>query len=241
MCDQQLEKMLRKLDMEQTKVLLEEEKTKLTTVTEGEEVSCDFRIEKEAKKKQAQTDGKECNMNREKNNSRNDEDGNNKGSNQISEEKQELSDNNTLEDGKNVKHELIDNIVEDSQNAKQELSDDSNMEDSQNAEQELNDRNNDKDIKTTEKIRDEEESCKKDVNEKMEYTTVRNNKDTDGILKFEKQEVTLGLLESKQREQSDIKNVQIGVEHLINQFFKEEKTEENVNTSKKPHKKINGR
>ena len=32
MCDQQLEKMLRKLDMEQTKVLLEEEKTKLTTV-----------------------------------------------------------------------------------------------------------------------------------------------------------------------------------------------------------------
>ena len=28
MCDQQLEKMLRKLDMEQTKVLLEEEKTK---------------------------------------------------------------------------------------------------------------------------------------------------------------------------------------------------------------------
>ena len=32
MCNQQLEKMLRKLDMEQTKVLLEEEKTKLTTV-----------------------------------------------------------------------------------------------------------------------------------------------------------------------------------------------------------------
>ena len=49
MCNQQLEKMLRKLDMEQTKVLLEEEKTKLTTVTEGEEV-CDFRIEKETKK-----------------------------------------------------------------------------------------------------------------------------------------------------------------------------------------------
>ena len=68
MCDQQLEKMLRKLDMEQTKVLLEEEKTKLTTLTEGEEVKCDFRIEKEINKKQAQTDGKECNMNREKNN-----------------------------------------------------------------------------------------------------------------------------------------------------------------------------
>ena len=29
----------------------------------------------------------------------------------------------------------------------------------------------------------------------MEYTAVRNNKDTDGILKFEKQEVTSGLLE----------------------------------------------
>ena len=68
MCDQQLEKMLRKLDMEQTKVLLEEEKTKLTTLTEDEEVKCDFRIEKEINKKQAQTDGKECNMNREKNN-----------------------------------------------------------------------------------------------------------------------------------------------------------------------------
>ena len=40
------------------------------------------------------------------------------------------------------------------------------MEDSQNAEQELNDRNNDEDIKTTEKIRDEEESFKKDINEK---------------------------------------------------------------------------
>ena len=61
MCDQQLEKMLRKLDMEQTKVLLEEEKTKLT-VTEGEEVKCDFRIEKETNKKQAQTDSKEYNM-----------------------------------------------------------------------------------------------------------------------------------------------------------------------------------
>ena len=33
MCNQQLENMLRKLDMEQTKVLLEEEKIKLTTVT----------------------------------------------------------------------------------------------------------------------------------------------------------------------------------------------------------------
>ena len=71
----------------------------------------------------------------------------------------------------------------------------------------------------------------------MEYTTVRNNKDPDGILKFEKQEVTPGLLESKEREQSDIKNVQNGEEQLENQFFKEEKTEENVNT-KKPHKEL---
>ena len=58
------------------------------------------------------------------------------------------------------------------------------MEDGQNDEQELNDRNNNEDIKTTEKIRDEEESFKKDINEKKEYTTVRNNKDTDGILKL---------------------------------------------------------
>ena len=119
---------------------------------------------------------------------------------------------------------------------KQELHD-SNIEDSQNAEQELNDRNDVEDIKTTEKIRDEE-SCKKDINEKMEYTTVRNNKDTDGILKFEKQEVTPGQLESKQREQSDIKNVQNGAEQLVNEVFKEEKTEENVNTSKNPHKEL---
>ena len=99
-----------------------------------------------------------------------------------------------------MKHEFIDsNIVEDSQNAKQELND-SNIEDSQNNELELNYRNNFEDMKTTEIIRDEEESCKKDINEKIEYTTVRNNKDTDGILKFEKQEVTSGLLESKERE-----------------------------------------
>ena len=94
MCDQQLEKMLRKLDMEQTKVLLEDEKTKLITVTEGEEVKCNFRIEKEKNKKQAQTGGKEYNMNREKNNSKNGED------KQLSKEKQELSDSNTAEDGK---------------------------------------------------------------------------------------------------------------------------------------------
>ena len=87
-------------------------------------------------------------------------------------------------------------------------------------------------------MRDEEESCKKDINEKMEYTTVRNNKDTNGILKFETQEVTSDLLESKEREQSDIKNVQNGEEQMENQFFKEEKTEENVNTSKKPHKEL---
>ena len=34
----------------------------------------------------------------------------------------------------------------------------------------------------------------------MEYTTVRNNKYTENILKFQRQE-------SKEREQSDIKNV----------------------------------
>ena len=199
MCNQQLEKMLRKLDMEQTKVLLEEEKAKLRAVTKGEEIKCDFRIEKETNKKQAQTDGKEYNMNREKNDSKNDKDGNNKDRNNISDKKQELIDNNTVEGGQNAKHELIDsNIVEDSQNAKQELND-SNIEDSENAEWELNDRNNVEDIKTTEKIRDEGETCKKEINDKMEYTTVRNNKDTDVILKSEKQEVTSGLLESTER------------------------------------------
>ena len=68
MCYQQLEKMLRKLNMEQKKVLLEEEKTKLITVAEGEEVKCDFRIEKETNK-HTKTDGKEYNMNTEKNSS----------------------------------------------------------------------------------------------------------------------------------------------------------------------------
>ena len=70
--------------------------------------------------------------------------------------------------------------------------------------------------KPLKKIRDEEESCKKDINEKMEYTTVRNNIDTNGTLKFEKQEVTSGLLQSKEREQSDIKNVQIEEEQMKN-------------------------
>ena len=37
-------------------------------------------------------------MYRKKNNSKNDEDGNNKDSNHIGQEKQELSDNNTVED-----------------------------------------------------------------------------------------------------------------------------------------------
>ena len=126
-----------------------------------------------------------------RNTQKNDEDGNNKDSNHISEEKQELSDSSTVEDWKNAKHELTDNnTVQDSQNAKQELNDSNIVEDSQNAEQKLNDRNTAEDIKTTEKIRDEEESCKKDINGKMEYTTVKNNKDTCGILKFEKQEAT---------------------------------------------------
>ena len=62
----------------------------MITVAEGEEVKCDFRIEKETNKKQIQTDGKEYNMNREKNNSENNKDNNNKDSNQISGKKQEL-------------------------------------------------------------------------------------------------------------------------------------------------------
>ena len=43
-----------------------------------------------------------------------------------------------------------------------------------------------------------------------------------------------------EREQSDIKNVQNGEEQMENQLFKV-KTEENVNTSKKNTKIINGR
>ena len=98
---------------------MEEEKTKLTTVAEVEEVKWDFRIEKETSKKQAQTDGKEYNTSRGKDHSENDEDGNNKDSNNKSEEKQKLSDSNIVEDGRNVKQELNDgNIVEDSQNVK---------------------------------------------------------------------------------------------------------------------------
>ena len=53
-------------------------------MAEGKEVKCDFRIEKETSKKQTQADGKEYNMNSEKNNSENDKDDNNKDSNQIS-------------------------------------------------------------------------------------------------------------------------------------------------------------
>ena len=132
-------------------------------------------------------------MNREKNNSENDKVGNNKDSNQISEGKQELSDSNIVEDKQSAKHELINsNILEDSQNAKQELNDSNIVEDSQNAKQKLNARNiveasqnaknketskqNLNSIKTTEKIRDEEKSCKKDINRRMEHAAVRNNK-----------------------------------------------------------------
>ena len=234
MCNQQLEKMFKKVDVEQNKVLSEEEKTTLTTATEDQETKCDSRIEKETNEKQAQIDDKEHNMNREKKNSKNDEDGNDKDSNHISEGKQELSGSNTVEVKQNAKHESIDSyIVEDSQNAKQELNDSNIIEDSQNPEQKLNDRDTVEDIKTTEKISDEEESAKKDINEKMEYISLRNNKNTNGILKFEKQEATSDLFE---REQSNIKNVQNREEQIENQIFEEGRREETVNTSKKAHK-----
>ena len=41
----------------------------------------------------------------------------------------------------------------------------------------------------------------------MEHTTVRNDEDTNNISKFEKQEATSDPPESKEREQSDTKNV----------------------------------
>ena len=87
--------MLRKLDVEQNMVPLEEEKTELATVAADKEVKYDFRIQKE-------TDGTEYNMNREKNKSENYKDGNNKDSNQISKEKKELSDTNIVEDRENA-------------------------------------------------------------------------------------------------------------------------------------------
>ena len=62
----------------------------------------------------------------------------------------------------------------------------------------------------------------------MEHTTVRNNKDTDGILKFEKQEVASGLLESKERERER--------ERESNQTLKMYKMEKNnwkINSLKK--------
>ena len=148
MCNKQLEKMLRKLDMKQNKVLLKEEQTKLITVAEGEEVKCDFRIEKETNKRHTQTNGKEYNMNREKNNLENNKDVSNKDSGKISEEKQEL---------------IYSNILENIQNAKQKLNDSNIVEDSQNAKKKETSKQNPNDItKTTEKIRDQEKSCKKD-------------------------------------------------------------------------------
>ena len=124
-------------------------------------------------------------MNREKNNSKNDEDCNKKGSNKISEEKQELSENNTVEDGQNVKHELIDsNIVEDSQNAKQV----DKLED----------------IKTTENIRDEEESSNRDINEKKYYTKVclkvkRENNQTLKMYQMEKNNWKINSLKKRKQ------------------------------------------
>ena len=50
--------MLKKLNMEQSKVHLEKGKTKLTTDLEREEVKCDFRIEKEKNKEQSESDDK---------------------------------------------------------------------------------------------------------------------------------------------------------------------------------------
>ena len=50
--------MITKFNMEQNKVHLEEEKTKLTREVEEEEVKCDFRIEKKTNKKQTETDDK---------------------------------------------------------------------------------------------------------------------------------------------------------------------------------------
>ena len=61
------------------------------------------------------------------------------------------------------------------------------------------------------------------INEKMEYTTVRNNKDTNGILKFEKQEVTSDLLESKEREHQTLKTYKMEKNKWKINFLKKRK------------------
>ena len=86
-------------------------------------------------------------------------------------------------------------------------------------------------MKATEKIRDEEKSCKKIINGRIKHIIVRNNKGTNNISKFDQ-------LESKEREQSDIENVQNEEKQMENQITEGYKTEENVNTSEKRHKKM---
>ena len=72
------------------------------------------------------------------------------------------------------------------------------------------------------------------MNGRMEHATVRNNKDSISISKFEKQEET-----SDPLEQSDIKSIQNREEQMENQIIEGYETEESVNTSKKEaHKEL---
>lgn len=78
-------------------------------------------------------------------------------------------------------------------NVRQELNDRNIVKDSQNAKNKETSKQNPNNItKTTGKNRDEEKSCKKSINGRMEHTAVRKNKVTNNI--------------------SDIKNVKNGEE-----------------------------
>ena len=123
--------------------------------------------------------------------------------NQLSEEKQESNDSNIVEDNQNTKQELNDSsIVEESQNAQQELNESNIVDHSQSAKnKEISIQN----LNCIKRFRDEEKSCKEYIKRRMEHATVRNNKDTNNILKLEKQEATLEPFESKEREQLDTK------------------------------------
>ena len=107
-------------------------------------------------------------------------------SNQLSEEKQESNDSNIVEDNQNTEQELNDSsIVEDSQNAQQELNESNIADHSQSANnKEISIQN----LNCIKRFRDEEKSCKEYIKRRMKHATVRNNKDTNNILKLENQE-----------------------------------------------------
>ena len=102
MCHQQLEKMLRKLNMEQNKVHLEEETTNYRDIMRGDKIW--FQNRRRNKQEVKKTDDKEYNMSWEDNGSENDKDSKNRDSDHTSEEKQELKDVNIEENSQSPKN-----------------------------------------------------------------------------------------------------------------------------------------